>query len=131
MEVTFLGTGSGAPSRARNVTAIALQLTERGELWLFDCGEGTQHQVLRAPQVRLSQLSRVFITHLHGDHLFGLMGLLASRALAQGGTTPVTLYGPEGLADYVRVSLKTSGMRFGYPVEVKTVRPGECTPITR
>jgi ribonuclease Z len=124
LEITFLGTGSGAPSRSRNVSGTALQLTERAELWLFDCGEGTQHQALRAPQVRLSQLSRVFLTHLHGDHLFGLMGLLASRALAQGGTTPVTLYGPEGLADYVRASLRASGMRFGYPVDIHAVQAG-------
>ena len=124
MEITFLGTGSGAPSRIRNVSATAFQLTERGELWLVDCGEGTQHQVLRAPQVRLSQLSRVFITHLHGDHLFGLVGLLASRALSQGGEAPVTLYGPEGLADYVRVSCRVSRLRFGFPVDVKIVQPG-------
>jgi ribonuclease Z len=106
------------------VSGTALQLTDRAELWLIDCGEGTQHQVLRAPQVRLSQLSRIFLTHLHGDHLFGLMGLLASRALAQGGTAPVTLHGPEGLADYVRASLRASGMRFGYPVDIRVVRPG-------
>ena len=125
VEITFLGTGSGAPSRHRNVSATALQLTERGELWLIDCGEGTQHQVLRAPQVRLSQLTRLFLTHLHGDHLFGLMGLMASRGLAQGGVGPVTLYGPDGLQDYVRVALRVSGMgRFGYPVTVVTVRPG-------
>ena len=124
LEIVFLGTGSGAPTRARNVSAIALQLTERGELWLFDCGEGTQHQILRAPQTRLSQLTRVFLTHLHGDHLFGLIGLLASRALAQGGTSPVTLYGPEPLTEYVRVSLKASGMRFGFPVEIRRVQSG-------
>jgi ribonuclease Z len=124
VEMTFLGTGSGTPSRSRNVSAIALNLTERGELWLVDCGEGTQHQALRTPQVRLSQLTRVFLTHLHGDHLFGLMGLLASRALAQGGQSAVTLYGPEALSDYVRVSLRASGMRFGYPVDVRTVKEG-------
>jgi ribonuclease Z len=124
VEITFLGTGSGAPSRSRNVSANALNLTERGELWLIDCGEGTQHQTLRAPQVRLSQLTRVFLTHLHGDHLFGIVGLLASRALAQGGQSPVTLYGPEPLADYIRASLRASSMRFGFPVEIKVVRPG-------
>lgn len=123
MELTFLGTGSGTPSRGRNVSATALHLTERGELWLVDCGEGTQHQTLRSPQVRLSQLTRIFFTHLHGDHLFGVMGLLASRALAQGGTSPVTLYGPAGLGDYVRTSLRCSGMRFGFPVNIQTVEP--------
>jgi ribonuclease Z len=124
VEITFLGTGSGAPSRSRNVSANALNLTERGELWLIDCGEGTQHQTLRTPQVRLSQLTRIFLTHLHGDHLFGIVGLLASRALAQGGQSPVTLYGPEPLADYIRASLRASSMRFGFPVEIKVVKPG-------
>ncbi len=123
MELTFLGTGSGTPSRGRNVSATALHLTERGELWLIDCGEGTQHQTLRTPQVRLSQLTRIFFTHLHGDHLFGVMGLLASRSLAQGGVSPVTLYGPAGLGDYVRMCLRCSGMRFGFPVNIQTVEP--------
>ncbi|MBC8103240.1 MAG: ribonuclease Z [Cytophagales bacterium] len=125
MELTFLGTGSGTPSRGRNVSATVLHLTERGELWLIDCGEGTQHQTLRAPQVRLSQLTRIFFTHLHGDHLFGIMGLLASRALAQGGTSPVTLYGPAGLGEYIRGSLRASGMRFGFPVNIQAVGPGK------
>lgn len=124
MDITFLGTGSGAPSRLRNVSSTAFQRTERGELWLIDCGEGTQHQALRAPQVRLSQLRRVFLTHLHGDHLFGLIGLLATRALAQGGETPVTLYGPSALSDYVRASLRASSMRFGFPVEILTTEAG-------
>lgn len=124
MDITFLGTGSGAPTRSRNVSSIALQRTEHAELWLLDCGEGTQQQILRAAQVRLSQLSRIFITHLHGDHLFGLIGLLATRALAQGGESPVTLYGPAPLADYVRASLRASGMRFGFPVEIEVSQPG-------
>ena len=75
MQVTFLGTSSGVPTRARNVSAVALRLPQRSELWLFDCGEGTQHQFLRS-DLRLSQLRRVFVTHMHGDHVFGLPGLL-------------------------------------------------------
>ena len=124
MQITFLGTGSGAPTRTRNVSAIALTLPERGELFLFDCGEGTQHQCLRSPSVRLSQLSRVFISHLHGDHVFGLVGLLASRALAQGGTSPVALYGPPALESYVRGCLQSTGTYFGFPVSFHAVRPG-------
>ncbi|HVK05658.1 MAG TPA: ribonuclease Z [Armatimonadaceae bacterium] len=124
MLITFLGTGSGAPSRARNVSATALHLPERGEMFLIDCGEGTQHQVLRAAHVRLSQLTRVFITHLHGDHVFGLVGLLASRSLAQGGTSPVTLYGPAALEAYVRGVLATTGTQLGYPVHFHAARPG-------
>ena len=128
MELTFLGTGSGAPSRARNVSACALHLPQRAEWWLFDCGEGTQHQILspRASHVRLSQLTRIFVTHLHGDHYFGLPGLLASRALAQGGTSPIDLYGPAPLEGWLQATLDASGMRgFGYPLRFHVVRPGE------
>ncbi len=124
MKITFLGTSSGAPSRHRNVSAIGLQLVQQGKLWLFDCGEGTQHQVLRSP-LRLSQLERIFITHLHGDHLFGLPGLLASRSLSAGSTTPVTIYGPAGLNEYLRVVFDRSQTRPGYPIRVETLRPGK------
>jgi ribonuclease Z len=140
MKLTFLGTGSGTPTRARNVGAIALQLPERAEWWLFDCGEGTQHQILRVPHLRLSRLTRVFLTHLHGDHLFGLPGLLASRSLAGGGTVPVTLHGPPGLADFVRAAFAVSQTRLGYPLRVETIPPAgpvldeadlrvECAPL--
>lgn len=125
MEITFLGTGSGTPSRTRNVSGIVLGLPERGEVWLFDCGEGTQHQALRTPQVRLSQLTKIFITHLHGDHLYGLPGLLASRALAQGGDTPLTLYGPAGLAEYLRTCFQVGGTaNNGFPHRVERLQPG-------
>lgn len=123
MRITFLGTSSGAPSRTRNVSGIALQLPERAALWLFDCGEGTQHQFLRSP-LRLSQLEKVFLTHLHGDHLFGLPGLLASRSLQNGGTTPVTLHGPPDLAAYIQAALGASRTRLGYALDVQTIAPG-------
>jgi ribonuclease Z len=105
------------------MTSIALQLPQLSRLWLFDCGEGTQHQILRS-SVKLSQLDKVFITHLHGDHLFGLSGLLASRSLQNGGQTPVTIYGPAGLAEYLRATLEISRTRLGYPIAVERVTPG-------
>ncbi len=107
------------------MSACGVHLPQRGEWWLVDCGEGTQHQILRAPQVRLSQLTRIFLTHLHGDHCFGLPGLLASRALAQGGVGPVALYGPEPLEAYLKATLRASGMRFGFPVTFHIVQPGK------
>ncbi len=123
MRLTFLGTGAATPSRARNVTSIALQFDQRSSLWLFDCGEGTQQQILRSP-LRLSQLERIFITHLHGDHFFGLLGLLASRSMQEGSDSPVTLYGPAGLDEFLRCALDVSRMRFRYPLSVVTVTPG-------
>ena len=120
MQVTFLGTSSGVPTRARNVSAVALRLPQRSELWLFDCGEGTQHQFLRS-DLRLSQLRRVFITHMHGDHVFGLPGLLASLGLS-GSSSGVDLYGPDPLDAYLQGVLRTSSTRIGYPLAVHPVR---------
>jgi ribonuclease BN (tRNA processing enzyme) len=81
LQITFLGTSSGVPTRSRNVSSVAVRLPQRAEFWLFDCGEGTQHQLLRS-EIKSSQLTRIFVTHMHGDHIYGLMGLLASCGLA-------------------------------------------------
>ncbi len=123
MKIVFLGTGSGAPTRSRNVSAIGLQLVQQAKLWLLDCGEGTQHQLLRAP-LRISQLERIFITHLHGDHCFGLPGLLASRSLSASSGTPVTLYGPMGIEELVRGALERTQTRLGYPLRFQRVEEG-------
>ncbi|OLP18309.1 ribonuclease Z [Leptolyngbya sp. 'hensonii'] len=122
MQITFLGTSSGVPTRARNVSAIALRLPQRAEVWLFDCGEGTQHQFLRS-ELKISQLTRIFVTHMHGDHTFGLMGLLASCGLA-GSPQRIDIYGPPGLDEYLRASVRYSQTHFSYPVKVHTVKPG-------
>jgi len=122
MQITFLGTSSGVPTRSRNVSSVALRLPQRAEVWLFDCGEGTQHQLLRS-EVKTGQLTRIFITHLHGDHIFGLMGLLASYGLA-GNPRRIDLYGPPGLNEYLRACERYSYTHFSYPVQVHTVQPG-------
>ena len=122
MHITFLGTSSGVPTRARNVSSIALRLPQRAEIWLFDCGEGTQHQFLRS-DLKVSQISRIFITHLHGDHIFGLTGLLASCGLA-GNAKRIDIYGPAGLSDYLQACVRYSQTHFSYPVKVHTIQPG-------
>ncbi len=117
MELIFLGTGAGMPSSRRNVTAIALRLTEQGNaFWLFDCGEATQHQVMKSA-LKLSKLELIFITHLHGDHLFGLPGVLTSRS-NQGMKTPLRVFGPPGLKDYITLTLQISGSYLGYELIV-------------
>ncbi|MFY0543339.1 ribonuclease Z [Brevibacillus sp. H7] len=123
MIVTFLGTGSGAPTARRNVSGIALRFIQSGKWWLFDCGEGTQHQILRSP-LKLSQLEKIFITHLHGDHLYGLIGLLASRSLRGGAPSEVTLYGPPGLDRYVEAVMEVSPVFLQYPLVIKVVQQG-------
>jgi len=99
IRIVFLGTSAGMPSRSRNVASVAVVMD--GRVLLFDCGEGTQQQLMRAEQVRSGGIEAIFITHLHGDHLFGLPGLLSSLGLG-GRRDPLTVYGPRGLAAYLK-----------------------------
>jgi ribonuclease Z len=123
MELIFLGTGAGVPGKERNVTAIALQLLgERGATWLFDCGEATQHQILYT-SIRPRRIEKIFITHLHGDHIFGLPGLLGSRSF-QGGETNLTVYGPKGIKEFIDVSLRISKTHLRYPLEIIEIEEG-------
>jgi ribonuclease Z len=91
-------------------------------VWLFDCGESTQHQILRS-DLRVSQITRIFVTHMHGDHIYGLMGLLASCGLA-GNPSRIDVYGPPKLDDYLRACSRYSQTHFSYPLKVHTVKPG-------
>jgi ribonuclease Z len=122
LQITFLGTSSGVPTRSRNVSSIALRLPQRAETWLFDCGEGTQHQILRS-DIKISQITRIFVTHMHGDHTYGLMGLLASCGLA-GNPSRIDVYGPPKLDEYLKACGRYSQTHFSYPIKVHTVQPG-------
>jgi ribonuclease Z len=124
MELLFLGTSAGVPTRTRNVTSILLDLQHptRGGLWMFDCGEGTQHQLLQTAS-HPGKLDKIFITHLHGDHLFGLPGLLCSRSMA-GNLHPLTIYGPPGIREFVETSLRISGSWTDYPLEIVEISAG-------
>ncbi|OLE51650.1 MAG: ribonuclease Z [Acidobacteria bacterium 13_1_20CM_3_53_8] len=122
MRITFLGTSSGVPTRSRNVSSLALRLPQRGEVWLFDCGEGTQHQIIRS-DLSISRITRIFITHMHGDHVFGLMGLLATRGMA-GAYLPVDIYAPPEIEDYFIAATRYTRTQFSYPVTVHAVKQG-------
>ncbi|MFC4404282.1 ribonuclease Z [Gracilibacillus xinjiangensis] len=123
MKVVFLGTGAGLPSKERNVTSIILDLLqENQEMWMFDCGEATQHQILNT-NIKPRKVTKIFITHLHGDHIYGLPGFLSSRSF-QGGTDPVTICGPPGIEQFVRTSLQISQTRLTYPLEFIETRDG-------
>lgn len=97
LTLTFLGTSSGVPTRRRNMSALALQ-TGPGASWvLVDCGEATQHQLLRV-KLSVRDLEAILITHAHGDHCYGLPGMLASAAM-HGRTTPLRLIAPQVVLD--------------------------------
>lgn len=123
MKLQFLGTGAGIPAKSRNVTAIALKLLEeKGSIWLFDCGEATQHQILNT-NIKPRRIDKIFITHLHGDHIYGLPGFLSSRSF-QGGETMLTVYGPKGIHEYIRVSLAVSQTYLKYDLNIVEIEEG-------
>lgn len=123
MDIFFLGTGAGMPAKLRNVTSIALKLLEeRGAVWLFDAGEATQHQILHT-SIKPRRIEKIFITHLHGDHIYGLPGLLSSRSF-QGGESEITVYGPRGIKEYLDVSLSVSQTYLKYNITIIEIEEG-------
>lgn len=123
MQLTFLGTGAGRPSKARNVTAIALSVAEpQNGFWLFDVGEATQHRLMDS-RLKLNKLDKIFLTHLHGDHLYGLPGLLSSRTYFEG-AGKLQLYGPPGIKAFVECVFEHSGAHLNYELEIVEIGEG-------
>jgi len=116
LRITFLGTSAGMPSCERNVASIAMQID--GSVLLFDCGEGTQHQLQRAP-VRSGAIDAIFITHVHGDHVYGLPGLLATLSM-NNRARPLTIVGPPGVRDYLQGVLATTQHNPIFDIEYAT-----------
>lgn len=118
MKLLFLGTGAGVPAKARNVSSLALKLLdELNEIWLFDCGEGTQQQILETT-LKPRKISTIFITHMHGDHIFGLPGLLSSRSFQGAEGEALVIYGPQGIRQFVQSTLRYSKTRLSYPIKI-------------
>ncbi|MBJ8325455.1 ribonuclease Z [Streptococcus pacificus] len=117
MEIQFLGTSAGQPSKARNVSSLVLKLLDEiNEIWMFDCGEGTQRQILETT-IKPRKVRKIFISHLHGDHVLGLPGFLSSRAFqANDEQTDIDIFGPVGIRSYVLSSLRVTGSRLPYRI---------------
>jgi ribonuclease Z len=121
LSVTFLGTSAARPTVERNVSATAI--VREGETLLFECGEGTQRQMMRYG-ISFS-LSDIFITHFHGDHYLGLMGLLRTLGL-QGRTEPMRLYGPRGAKRVLGAAVTVGTERMPFEIEIVELKPGDA-----
>ena len=124
-KVIFLGTSAGIPTLNRNVPAVALIFEGTNEFWLFDCGEGTQRQIQKT-SLKLSKLTNIFISHLHGDHIFGLPGLLATRGML-GIKSGINIFGPVGLDSYLRSSFEYSHTYIPYSYHFHPIKKEEFT----
>jgi ribonuclease Z len=120
IRLTFLGTAAARPTVGRNVSSLAVQ--REGDLFLFDCGEGSQRQMMR--YATGFDVRAIFVTHAHADHLLGIPGLLRTMAL-QGRTDPITLYGPVGSSRVLKTLAALGAERVRFAVEVVECRDGE------
>jgi ribonuclease Z len=118
MKLVFLGTGGTYPSKDRNVTSIAVQLP--GEIVMFDCGEGTQRQLMRS-SVSFMKIKKIFISHLHADHFLGLPGLIQSMSL-NGREDDLHVFGPKGTARTLEEMLGLGYFKSGFKVFGKDLR---------
>ncbi|KAF9268131.1 Metallo-hydrolase/oxidoreductase [Marasmius fiardii PR-910] len=134
INLTFLGTASAQPSSTRNHSALALRLGS--DVWLFDCGEATQHQIQKST-VKMGRIQKIFVTHTHGDHIFGLLPLMAACLNGAGGAAdgaedlrsqinlnelPLEIYGPLGTRAYIRNGLTYTHTLLGRPYVVHELR---------
>ncbi|HEY7192388.1 MAG TPA: ribonuclease Z [Gemmatimonadales bacterium] len=128
LTVTFLGTSAARPTVERNVSGLAIH--REGETLLFECGEGTQRQMMRYG-VSFA-LSEIFFTHFHADHFLGVIGLIRTLGL-QGRPEPLFLFGPKGAKKVLGTALQLGVERVPFPVEVTEVKAGDTVtgPIKR
>lgn len=116
MKIQFLGTTAGLPSKSRNVSSLALDFRQEKEgFWLIDCGEATQHQILHT-NIKPPKISKIFLTHLHGDHLFGIFGLLATISNL-GRTEELEIIAPKGTEQLINHVLSASSTYLTFNVK--------------
>jgi len=114
LEIIFLGTSAGVPTTKRNTSSIAV--LRKGELFLFDCGEGTQRQMMAAG-VGFSRETKIFISHLHGDHTLGLPGLIQTMDMV-GRMKPLRIFGPPGIREFIEFTVRSVGAKPSYGLQI-------------
>ncbi|MCQ6963057.1 ribonuclease Z [Methanolobus chelungpuianus] len=121
LRVIFLGTGGSLPTPERNPAAI--MINREGELLLFDCGEGTQQQMMRA-KTGMKSLSSIFITHFHADHILGIPGLIQTMSF-QGRTEPLKIYGPHHVHEFARILSALGYYKLRFEIDAVDLEPGD------
>ncbi|ESP94444.1 ribonuclease Z [Pseudoalteromonas luteoviolacea] len=127
MQLEFLGTSSGSPTTYRNVSATAVKFEKSKQWLLVDCGEGTQHQILRS-KLTLYHLGVICISHVHGDHCYGLPGLLASMAMS-GRTDTVYLVAPKKVIEFLHATFSLTDLAL--PFDFKTIAIEEACSVLK
>ena len=117
MNLKILGCHSATPNENKHTSSQLLDV--KGNVFLIDCGEGTQIQ-LRKSKVKFSRIQHIFISHLHGDHFYGLIGLISTFRLL-GRTSPLTIYGPKGIKEVTM--LKGPALIFCFKLSVEVFGP--------
>lgn len=120
MRAVILGSGGAVPTPRRMLPSMVL--LREGEMFMFDCGEGTQLQLSKS-HLGWSRLRAIFISHLHGDHIIGLAGLLMTMSMGSR-ERPLKIYGPPGIAGYVKQSREYLGFGLSYPLKIEEIQGG-------
>ena len=124
-DILFLGTGASVPSRNYGLPSVVLR---RGDdMIMLDCGEGTQRQMMVSP-FSFMKLSAIFVTHLHGDHFYGLPGLIQTMSM-NGRSEPLVLRGPEGFSDALQTILSVCPAELTFGIDSRDMAPGDCETV--
>ena len=120
MKLVFLGTSAAQPTESRAMTCICVVLEK--EILMFDAGEGAQLSFLKS-KLGWNKKMKIFVTHLHGDHCVGILGLLQTMSL-QNRTESIDIYGPRGIEDFLAANLKVLNFGLSFPVRIMTIKEG-------
>ena len=121
LKIVFLGTSSALPTRERGLSCTCI--VREGQVLMFDAGEGAQTAYLKA-RLGWNRPMKIFITHMHGDHCIGLLGLLQSMSM-RGRTKPLEIYGPMGVDEFVSANVRILRFGLAFPIMIRAVEEGE------